>query len=443
MLLILEGRSQLHDEVLKGTTQNRHNYPCTTLFWLTLLRRGVRASKGKLANKGENLSGKVKSLCYIANPTIPSKSADSIQVMEMAHAFASKRLDVELVVPFKSRAWLEAVLNRIDIWKYYSIPPNFKLTHLLYPPALKYRPVSYGLVASLYAKYRGFDLIYTRNLASTYWLPLLNIHTIFATHDYSFHRHPRFIPFFMLGVRKGLLKGIVANSWGTAKLYQTAGIPKDSILVAHNGVNLGLFEPGLAQAEARRQLNLPLDVKIACYCGHLYEARGIEELLDCASVLQEVLFVFVGGYAKDVARRKREAERMNLKNVIFRGHVPHREVPPYLYAADVLVMPYPTRVATVDFMSPMKMFDYMAASRPIVATDLPTIREVLRDGHNALLVQPDSSEALMRGITMVLDDPSLADGIAEQAHRDVQRYTWDERARRVLRFIEGLLEQKA
>jgi glycosyltransferase involved in cell wall biosynthesis len=370
------------------------------------------------------LGGKLRSLCYIANPAIPSKSADSIQV---------------IVVPLRLRAWLEAALSRIDTWEYYSIPPNFKLTHLLYPPTLKYRPVSYGLVASLYAKYRGFDLVYTRNLFSTYWLPLLNIHTIFATHEYSFHRHPRFRSFFMRGIRKGLLKGIVANSWGTARLYQTAGIPEANILVAHNGVNLTLFEPRLAQAEARERLNLPLGTKIACYCGHLYEARGIEELLDCASALKDVLFVFVGGYAHDVERRRREAEKMSLHNVIFRGHVPRREVPPYLYAADVLVMPYPTGVTTVDFMSPMKMFDYMAASRPIVATDLPTIREVLGDGHNAILVRPDNSEALTRGIKIALENVSLAKKISEQAHKDVQNNAWDKRAERVLRFIEDRL----
>jgi glycosyltransferase involved in cell wall biosynthesis len=106
------------------------------------------------------------------------------------------------------------------------------------------------------------------------------------------------------------------------------------------------------------------------------------------------------------------------------GQVPNRDVPTYLWAADVLVMPYTSQTPTVRYMSPLKMFEYMAAGRPIVATDFPVVREVLRDGHSALLVAPDSAEALRAGLQRVLSDPSLQRRLADAAREAAKAYSW-------------------
>jgi glycosyltransferase involved in cell wall biosynthesis len=79
----------------------------------------------------------------------------------------------------------------------------------------------------------------------------------------------------------------------------------------------------------------------------------------------------------------------------------------------------------------LKLFEYMASGRPIVASDLPSIREVLTDGDTAVLVEAGSVDALVKGICRVRDDPSFAMRIARRALDDVGRYTWGERARRL------------
>jgi len=108
----------------------------------------------------------------------------------------------------------------------------------------------------------------------------------------------------------------------------------------------------------------------------------------------------------------------------------------------VLVMPYTSRMtikdgmAAAEFTSPIKLFEYMASRRPIVATALPTIKEVLEDCGNALLVKPDSVDSLVNGIKTVLVDHNLAEKISIQAARDVKKYTWEERVKKIL---NGLL----
>ena len=132
------------------------------------------------------------------------------------------------------------------------------------------------------------------------------------------------------------------------------------------------------------------------------------------------------------------ARAMNLANVVFAGHVAPERVPLYQAAADVLVLPN-TAQATIsrEHTSPLKLFEYMAAGRPIVASDLPSLREVLRHGDNAWLVQPDDPAALAQGIQHLLAEPTLAARLAAQAQEEVQAYTWEQRAERILSFVEG------
>ena len=105
-------------------------------------------------------------------------------------------------------------------------------------------------------------------------------------------------------------------------------------------------------------------------------------------------------------------------------------------------MKFPTTLTRsafgTSFTSPLKLFEYMAAARPIVASDLPALREVLRDGENALLVPPEDPVALAVAIRRLQEDPALAERLAGQAARDVRAYTWEERGRRIVEFLGTL-----
>ena len=132
------------------------------------------------------------------------------------------------------------------------------------------------------------------------------------------------------------------------------------------------------------------------------------------------------------------AEQLNCASrVTFTGLIPPAEVPARLREAGVLALPNPASAISSEFTSPLKLFEYMASGRPIVASNLPSLREVLRDGENALLVEPGNPQALTAGIERIKNDPALGARLAARAAEDVRQFTWTRRAER----LEGLFNE--
>ena len=91
-------------------------------------------------------------------------------------------------------------------------------------------------------------------------------------------------------------------------------------------------------------------------------------------------------------------------------------------------MHYSRKIGTVEYMSPLKMFEYMASGRAILATDLPAIKTTLKHGKNAWLVEPDDEIALLAGLRHLLSNDDICDSLGAQAKSDVTKHTWDQRA---------------
>lgn len=178
------------------------------------------------------------------------------------------------------------------------------------------------------------------------------------------------------------------------------------------------------------------------YVGHLYAGRGIEILFAIAEALPGVELHLIGGSEIDLARWRRQPTPANLR---LHGFVAPARLAALYGELDILLMPYQRRVAvaggrseTSGWMSPLKLFEYMAAGRAIVASDLPVLREVLEDGHNALLVAPEDPEAWLAAVRQLLDDPALRRRLGETARRrHGESYTWDARARAVVAGLRG------
>jgi glycosyltransferase involved in cell wall biosynthesis len=112
-----------------------------------------------------------------------------------------------------------------------------------------------------------------------------------------------------------------------------------------------------------------------------------------------------------------------------RAPVPHRQVPGLYGDTDIALMPYQSDLDHVASISPIKLFEAMAAGRPVLASDLPPLREVIRHGENGLLVPAADPQAWIDAIERLRADPALAQRLAAQARADANRYSWRARAR--------------
>ena len=370
-------------------------------------------------------------LGYVARSRVPSDLANSLQVMKMCAAFAAQVQAVDLIIPFHWDDWRVTRTDGASLWERYALTCRFHIARVLYPHWRdRFEVRGFSLVATARAAVRRYDLVYSRDVWTAYWLARMGRPVAFEAHNLAEEQR---YPVWQAMLHMKSLRGVFCISGALAEAYADAGAPRELLHVLPDGVDLERFDSPLSKDEARRRLGLPLDPPILCHSGHIYPGRGGEEAIEALAGLPQAVLVMVGGRAEDIARLQAFAARLGVADrVVFAGQVPNSAVPAYLWSADVLVMPYTSKTPTVRYMSPLKMFEYMAAGRPIVATDFPVVREVLRDGETAVLVEPDSAQALREGFQRVLGNPELSRRVAAGARSAVQGYSWNARARTIL-----------
>lgn len=374
----------------------------------------------------------IRKLCYIAPASrIPSRYTPGFQIVKMCSAFAEEIEYVELIIPPNYRnLWA----TKRDIYEFYSVRPNFKIKRTFALP--KFIGITHGLLSSRIVKDRKPDAVYTRLMWAAYWLSQSGIPVLYESHNFNYDKQQNVFSKFIRRVLDSSTLGIVTISQALAEEYFEIGVSQEKVFVLADGVDLHRFEPHLSKDKARGMLGLPIDRKFVGYVGHLYGEYGIGEIIEAAESLPNIFFLIVGGHPTDVKKYKEIITARNLKNVILTGFVNHNLVPQYLYASDVLLMPYTTRVRTVKYMSPLKMFEYMAANRPIIATDLTAIKEILQDREHAIFVKPGDADDLIRGIQEILENQDLANRIAGKAKEYAQDYSWNKRAQKIVEIFE-------
>jgi glycosyltransferase involved in cell wall biosynthesis len=185
---------------------------------------------------------------------------------------------------------------------------------------------------------------------------------------------------------------------------------------------------------------------IVGYAGHLYAWKGVDVLLRALALVPEARGLIVGGHDKepDLARVKALAQELGIADrVTFTGLVDPAQVPSHLAGAMILALPNPASAISTRFTSPLKLFEYMAAGRAIVASDLPSIREVLTDNEQALLVEPGNAGALAAAIRRLIADRPLAERLARSAQVEAPKYTWARRAEKLEALFTALHRQGA
>jgi glycosyltransferase involved in cell wall biosynthesis len=210
-------------------------------------------------------------------------------------------------------------------------------------------------------------------------------------------------------------------------------------LVLPDAVDLEIFDIPTSKSEARQQVGWAAADKIVGYTGRfktLSKDKGLDTILAALVKLPDnIKFVAIGGSAEDILEYQHKAAALRLgERATFLGHVSQSQLAIYQKAFDILLMPFPWETHYAYYMSALKMFEYMAAQRPIIATNLPSVKEILNE-HNAVLVAPGQPSELAKAVTELYQDEHRAAQCASAAYHDVQDHTWSKRAGRVIRQL--------
>src|SRR3989344_5757173 len=397
-------------------------------------------------------------LVYITNAKIPSEKARSLQIMKSCEAFATQneanmrmnaddadrgqKVEVELVLPRRVNAPKDDPFNFYSVKRIFGIKKifNFDLFGLSFVPrkfAFYVQSLSFGLFGAVYLSifYGNKTVFYSRDFATLFFLCLFGFDPIAEVHDYRSSKFRWDVKYVLKNSRK-----VIVNSEGTLEqLRKHYELDASRVLVAPNGVDLEFFSIKESQDEARRILNIPQNKKVVAYIGRLEtvgQDKGVGTLLEAFNILNtkydipNTHLLIVGGPYHLVEKYK--AEVRNQHNITFTGQVEYQKVPLYLRAVDAVAIPLPKNQHAIT-TSPIKRFEYMAAGKAIVASDLLSIRQYL-NSENAVFFDAENSEDLAGKLKAVLGDGILRNKISKNALQDATRYSWISRAQKIINF---------
>ena len=392
-------------------------------------------------------------ILYFADIRFPLERANGVQTMQTSWALAARGHQVALVVRPDT-----AVVPR-DPVTFYGLPPHEELT------IVRARVGGPGPVRRLMylvqacARASGparADVILTRDLGLADLLTRLprslRSPVVYESHGFA-PAVGRELPHLVSGAARATraklarlrrrerrvwraADGYVTITRGLAAELGAAFGDRRQIAVVPDGVRLP--DGRTFAAPVRRE------PAVVGYAGHLYPWKGVDILLRALALVADVRGLIVGGHPgePDLGALRSLAGELGLdRRVTFTGAVDPSRVGAALADADILVLPNTETTVSARYTSPLKLFEYLAAGRPIVASNLPALREVLTAGDTAVLVAPGDPGALAAGIRRVLDDPAMGEGLARRAFELAADYSWDRRAARLERLLEEVMRE--
>ena len=361
-------------------------------------------------------------LAYIAKSKIPSRHANSVQVMNMIRAFAPLANAIDAYLPGN-------MLTRMRCWggRLFSEYGRSQPANVRFHVIPNGHSPSRNFEAAALRAFRPADLVFTRSARLALELAAAGQSVLFESHVVTRDAEQVSLEHLVQALNAAPASGVVGISQAVTDAYARAGLSGTRLFTAHDGVDLEVF--ARAQSGALTRLFGPEihSRPVMLYTGSLGPEKGAGFLSHVASGL-DVNVAIVGG-------KQDELHRLSPRTPgLFVHHsVSHKQVPALLHDADMLVMPYLPEGDLLPFMSPLKLFEYLATGRPILAADLPVLRPILRDTVNCLLFTPGSAPSLHGAIKRL---QAMTDAQRETLRQNqlatAARYSWSERAKSIL-----------
>jgi glycosyltransferase involved in cell wall biosynthesis len=372
----------------------------------------------------------MKSIQFVHEIPINEVKANLIQTLNMCRAFADRGVRVKLLILVQiPKKKSEEIVNGI-------IPgykKKFEVEFIDYKPTLSFfSSLDRFMSLRKHIDY-SFEYIFTRS-------PLVTIYSInkiasliYEAHN-SYYTKQKYLDKiyrwkFKQIIKKESFKMFLSISDNLKNYWSKNGILHSKSVALHDGTSndFQVIKPpniGWLKEDCEK-------LKIL-YTGSLYEDRGINRLLNLAEDFPEINFLVIGGPNRNADAYREEAKDKGIRNIIFVGQVEHKYISYYLSKADILLALWSKSVPTIEYCSPLKVFEYLSANKLIIADGFTTIKEVLKHNENAILCEPDDYRSLKQSLQNVVDNPSLLELGNMNSKLIEKKYSWEKRVESII-----------
>jgi len=378
-------------------------------------------------------------IAYISTAEVPSNRANSLQVMKVSQALLKLGHSVQLYLPTgRNVSWEELAET-------YGLTESFPVTRL--PSRSLFKRMDFTLASLSRARREKADLVYTRMVWTALLARLGGFLTVLELHDQPVGRFGPMVYRWYIRLKKPKLTVYITRALKQLvdQHVGAVAIPAEAI-IAPDGVDLDLYHNLPEPSQARTALGLPEEFT-AVYTGGFYPGRGLELLEPLAQAFPQVRFVWIGGDAEQVNTWSVRLAEKGISNVTLTGHISNQRVPLCQAAADILLLPYSHKFGgsgggnIAGVSSPLKLFEYLAAGRAILASDLPVLREVLNEDL-AAFYPPEDFSALCSSFAGLLADSGKRHRLGDAARNAAQAYDWRTRMRMIMDAVTSLTTNK-
>jgi len=352
-------------------------------------------------------------ILYATSITYPSPLANRQQIVSTVAALHALGTDITLGI---------ARITGIVSFPYIVFPGTAKSPFLAFCYAMRIRKDAYTHIYCREDRLMFFIIIWCRvlRLNPKFYFEAHIVHVGFA---------------FAWLLRK--VDGMVVITHGLKEDLIRKGLLESRTTIAPDGVDLERFIHLPDRLTLRKKYDLPVDKILIGYAGSFggyYAWKGVDILLTAARMAPSKWhFMLIGGRPSEISELR---DTFDATNVSIEGQWDPKNVPEFLAAMDVLVIPNKKgNVISERHTSPMKLFEYMASGVPAVASDLTSIREIANEEEVAFFT-PNDPESLVRAIEYVLENPDESLTRAEKARIKMRDYSWKSRAETILAFLK-------
>tara|TARA_B100001027_G_scaffold214572_1_gene187004 strand:+ start:582 stop:1697 length:1116 start_codon:yes stop_codon:yes gene_type:complete len=353
-----------------------------------------------------------KKITYISNSSIPSMEANSVHVVNMANALCELNMLDDF---FAYKGFLKRSIKKL-----YGLKKNLKISFYFLSPAPIFNSIEM-IITSFRLKKN--TIIFGRHIKICLFLTLLGKPVIFETHQpissYSF------IDKLLFKYTHRKLIAIISITHALKRILLDEFTIKDKkIIVLPDAANLKI-----------KKIKLSSKRKKIGYFGSLLKGRGIDIIFSVAKDLEEIEFHIAGGSEFQINK----LSMIKTKNIFFHGYLDEDRLISLRNKMDILLAPYQNNTSvlggkvTTEWMSPLKIFEYMSSKIPFIASDIKVLREVLKNRYNCILVNPNSINEWKTAIKKIFSNEKLSEEISNNAFNDfISKYTWEIRAKKIL-----------